>query len=90
MPFPDAVEGAHVLDLGSGSGRDVYTLAYLVGQKGKVTGVDMNPDMLETSSKFIGYHAEKFGFENVEFKKGFLETLDQIEGFRKETFDIAM
>jgi SAM-dependent methyltransferase len=38
---PAALEAARVLDLGSGSGRDVYMMAQLVGPKGEVVGVDM-------------------------------------------------
>ena len=39
--IPDAIEGCTVLDLGCGSGRDVYIASQLVGQTGKVIGVDM-------------------------------------------------
>src|SRR3989338_767937 len=35
---PICVEGCKVMDLGSGSGRDVYVLAQLVGESGKVVG----------------------------------------------------
>ena len=78
------------MDLGSGSGRDVFTLSYLAGPKGKVIGLDMNPDMLKFASGMIPYHVEKFGFENVEFKMGFLESLDQIEGIQLGSFDIIV
>jgi ubiquinone/menaquinone biosynthesis C-methylase UbiE len=36
-----------VLDLGSGSGRDCYAAAALVGEKGTVTGVDMTAKQLK-------------------------------------------
>ena len=39
-------EGDIVLDLGSGSGKICYIAAQLVGETGKVIGVDMNDDML--------------------------------------------
>jgi SAM-dependent methyltransferase len=39
--MPAALEGTRVLDLGSGSGRDVYIMAQLVGPNGEVVGVDM-------------------------------------------------
>ena len=39
--IPDAIEGCTVLDLGCGSGRDVYIASQLVGKTGKVIGVDM-------------------------------------------------
>ena len=35
-------EGDTVLDLGSGSGKICYMAAQLVGEKGRVIGVDMN------------------------------------------------
>ena len=37
---PPLLEGCRVLDLGSGSGRDVYALAQLVGERGSVVSVD--------------------------------------------------
>ena len=43
-PIPPALEGATVLDLGCGSGRDVYVLSKLVGPTGRVIGVDMTPE----------------------------------------------
>ena len=39
--IPDGIEGCTVLDLGCGSGRDVYIASQLVGKTGKVIGVDM-------------------------------------------------
>jgi arsenite methyltransferase len=40
------VPGEHVLDLGSGSGMDVFAAAALVGPGGSVTGVDITPEQL--------------------------------------------
>ena len=40
-PLPLGIQGLHVLDLGSGSGRDCYVAAALVGAGGSVTGIDM-------------------------------------------------
>lgn len=45
-----------VLDLGSGSGRDCYVAAALVGESGSVTGVDMTPALLAVARK----HAEQY------------------------------
>ena len=36
-----------MLDLGSGSGRDVYVIAQLVGPEGEVVGVDMTEEQLQ-------------------------------------------
>ncbi|GJD09462.1 Arsenite methyltransferase [Galdieria sulphuraria] len=59
-PIPTAMEGCTVLDLGCGTGRDVYLCSALVGNKGKVIGVDLLPEMLEIASQYKSYHAEKF------------------------------
>lgn len=40
-PTPLALEGARVLDLGCGAGRDCYVLSQLVEPNGRVVGVDM-------------------------------------------------
>src|SRR5438105_5147105 len=40
------VEVEHVLDLGSGAGTDSLIAAQMVGPEGRVTGVDMTPEML--------------------------------------------
>ncbi|WP_145963018.1 methyltransferase domain-containing protein, partial [Mangrovicoccus ximenensis] len=41
LVMPHVLEGARVLDLGCGSGRDVYALAQMAGPEGSVVGVDM-------------------------------------------------
>jgi len=74
-PIPPAVAGATVLDLGCGSGRDCYTLAQLVGKDGHVIGLDMTDEQLEVARRHQGWHAERFGAANVEFRKGFIEDL---------------
>jgi len=63
--------GETVLDLGSGGGIDVFLAANKVGEEGKVIGVDMTPEMVETAVK----NAEEGGYENVEFKHGEIENL---------------
>lgn len=74
-PVPPAVAGTTVLDLGCGSGRDCYTLSQLVGANGKVIGLDMTDEQLAVARKHQGWHATKFGFANVEFRRGFIEDL---------------
>jgi len=41
---PDGLEGARILDLGCGAGRDRYVLVQLAGPEGRVTGVDATPE----------------------------------------------
>ena len=81
LVMPEIVGGCKVLDLGSGSGRDVYTLSALVGEQGHVTGVDMTQEQLDIAIKYKDYHAEQFGFKasNVSFVKAMLETMDESE-----------
>lgn len=77
-PIPPALEGITVLDLGSGSGRDCYVLSKLVGEQGRVIGLDMTDEQLAVARKHAGYHAEKFGYKqpNTEFVQGYIEELD--------------
>ena len=44
--IPEAVEGCSILDLGSGSGRDCYALSKLVGETGRVVGIDMTEEQV--------------------------------------------
>jgi SAM-dependent methyltransferase len=63
--------GETVLDLGSGGGFDCFLAARAVGDRGKVIGVDMTPEMITTARR----NAEKVGFGNVDFRLGELENL---------------
>ena len=69
---PAAIRGRRVLDLGSGSGRDAYLLAQLVGPDGKVVGVDMTDEQLATARSHISWHMQRFGYgrQNVRFLQG--------------------
>jgi SAM-dependent methyltransferase len=64
-------EGDIVLDLGSGAGFDCFLAAKKVGEKGRVIGVDMTPEMLSKARA----NAEKMGTANVEFRLGEIEHL---------------
>lgn len=74
-PLPPALSGATVLDLGCGTGRDVYLLAQLVGPQGRVIGVDMTEEQLEVARRHQQWHADQFGFDNVRFHQGYIEDL---------------
>lgn len=76
-PIPSALEGATVLDLGCGTGRDVYMLSKLVGESGRVIGLDMTEQQLAVARKYGKWHTNKFGYSktNVEFKNGYMEDL---------------
>ncbi|MFO0579551.1 MAG: methyltransferase domain-containing protein [Polyangia bacterium] len=76
-PIPLALEGATVLDLGCGSGRDTFILSKRVGERGQVIGVDMTDEQLAVAERHREYHARKFGFttSNVRLVKGYIEDL---------------
>ncbi|MCB1609305.1 MAG: methyltransferase domain-containing protein [Xanthomonadales bacterium] len=76
-PIPEALEGATVLDLGCGTGRDVYLLSRLVGPNGRVIGVDMTPEQLAVAREHAQWHADRYGHahSNVEFREGLIEDL---------------
>ncbi len=90
-PIPPALEGATVLDLGCGTGRDVYVLSKLVGPTGRVIGVDMTEEQLEVARKYQDEQARRFGYEssNVEFHLGYIEDLKAI-GIEDESVDVVV
>ena len=63
--------GETVLDLGSGAGIDCFLAARRVGPEGRVIGVDMTDEMLHRARE----NAANAGFENVDFRKGYIEEL---------------
>lgn len=88
-PLPAALEGASVLDLGCGSGRDCYLLSKLVGSTGRVVGVDMTPEQLDVAMRHIDWHSERLGYANVEFLQGHIEDLAQL-GIADNSFDVVV
>ncbi len=76
-PLPLALKAMTVLDLGCGSGRDAYLLSRLVGERGRVIGVDMTAEQLTVARAHLGWQAQRYGYaqSNVEFIEGFIEDL---------------
>ena len=64
-------EGETVLDLGSGAGFDCFLAAQRVGEKGRVIGVDMTPEMIDRARE----NAKRGNYRNVEFRLGEIENL---------------
>src|SRR5215208_1961522 len=63
--------GERVLDLGSGAGTDSLVAAQMVGPGGRVTGIDMTPEMVSKARAA----AAEMGAENVAFVEGEVERL---------------
>ena len=88
---PQKLMGMKILDLGSGSGRDCYLLANLVGENGFILGVDMTDEQLTIANKHLDYHQQAFAYQksNVEFRKGYIEKLDELN-LEDNSFDIIV
>jgi arsenite methyltransferase len=67
----DLAPGETVIDLGSGAGFDALLAAQMVGQDGRVIGVDMTPAMLSKARA----NAQLLDQTNIEFREGLLEAL---------------
>jgi SAM-dependent methyltransferase len=63
--------GDSVLDLGSGAGNDCFVARALVGETGKVTGLDFTDEMIQKAKT----NNRKLGYANVEFIKGDIEDM---------------
>ena len=74
--------GERVLDLGSGAGTDSLVAAQMVGETGRVTGIDMTEPMLAKARAA----ADQMGATNVEFVAGEVERLPFADG----TFDVVI
>ena len=64
-------KGDTVVDLGSGAGNDVFIARSIVGNEGKVIGIDMTEEMIEkanSNNKILGY-------KNVEYRLGDIEAI---------------
>ena len=68
-------QGETVLDLGSGSGKASYMISQIVGQQGRVIGVDFTEEMLALAKRHQVSIGERLGFHNVEFHRGRIQNL---------------
>src|SRR5256714_3112314 len=74
--------GEAVLDLGSGSGTDVFCAAVLVGESGHVVGVDITDEQLAKAARL----RDRDGFAQVEFVESHIERLP----FADQSFDVVI
>jgi radical SAM protein with 4Fe4S-binding SPASM domain len=65
--------GETLVDLGSGAGIDCFIASRRVGRDGRVFGVDMTDQMLAVAHECQPKVAAVLGYDNVEFRHGFLE-----------------
>ncbi|SMC00126.1 Arsenite methyltransferase [Hymenobacter roseosalivarius DSM 11622] len=88
---PEAVQGCTVLDLGAGSGRDAFLLSHLVGEQGRVIGVDMTEEQLAVARRHVATHTARFGYAqpNVEFRHGYIEDLSTA-GLADNSIDLVV
>lgn len=80
--FANIKTGDSVLDLGSGAGNDCFVARAIVGETGKVTGIDFTDAMIEKSRA----NNAKLGFTNVEFIQGDIEQMP----FADNQFDVIV
>lgn len=73
----DISPGERVVDIGSGAGFDSFVAARLVGETGRVVGVDMTDEMLDKSRSTLG----ALGMSHVEFRRGLAEELPVPDGW---------
>ncbi len=86
---PPLLEGCRILDLGSGSGRDVYALSQLAGAGGEVIGVDMTEEQLAVARRHQAYHRETVGYDNLRFLHGYIERLNELD-LAPGSFDVIV
>ena len=78
--FAGINKGDHVLDLGSGAGNDCFVARAIVGESGKVTGLDMTEPMIRKARE----NCSKLNYKNVEFVLGDIEKMP----FKDNLFDL--
>ncbi|MFT4641618.1 MAG: arsenite methyltransferase [Verrucomicrobiales bacterium] len=90
-PLPLALDGCSVLDLGCGTGRDVYTAAQFVGSTGKVIGVDLTASQLEVANRYKENLCRTFDLpaDAIRFAQGPLEDLAAL-GIEDASVDVVI
>ena len=69
--FAKMKEGDTVIDLGSGAGNDAFIARRIVGEQGKVLGIDFTEAMINRARA----NAEKLQYKNVEFRHGDIDDM---------------
>ena len=74
--------GESVLDLGCGGGLDLFVAATLVGESGRVTGIDLTEDMVRRAQENLALA----GMQNVEVQKVDSDTIP----YEDHAFDVVI
>jgi arsenite methyltransferase len=74
--------GERVLDLGSGSGTDVFCAAVLVGRSGRVVGLDFTDEQLAKAARL----RDRDGFSQIDLVEGSIDELP----FPDASFDVVI
>jgi arsenite methyltransferase len=82
LDLADLQPGEHVLDLGSGSGTDVFCAALRVGRFGRVVGVDITDEQLAKAT----WLRDRYGLAQVQFAEARIEELP----FEDASFDAVV
>jgi len=69
--FAQIKAGDTVIDLGSGAGNDAFIARRIVGERGRVIGIDITEKMIELAKE----NADKLGYKNVEFRHGDIDSM---------------
>ncbi len=88
-PIPLVLNNLNAVDLGCGTGRDVYVLSKLIGEEGFVTGIDMTRNQIDIANKYINHHTKIFNYQkpNVSF---ILDDIEKIEKhIKKNSIDLV-
>ncbi len=80
--FAQIKRGDTVVDLGSGAGNDAFVARSIVGEGGRVIGIDMTEEMIRQARANAG----KLNFSNVEFRLGDIENMP----IESETADVMV
>ena len=69
--------GDIVIDLGSGAGNDAFIARRIIGETGKVLGIDFTEAMIKKARE----NADKLNYNNVEFRIGDIEEMPVTSNF---------
>lgn len=83
LVVPECLENTNILDLGCGTGRDVFLLSQFI-KNGHIVGVDMTEQQLNKANEHLEYHLDKFSLNENQIKFH----LENIEDLNKINFEM--